>query len=87
VETQALSLENCVLRLPPEEPLSQLSAECQIKALCNSEVWLTSIISLHMLESLCRSGHTYTHSRRKFRHEWHLTSDWSVSVGEIPSKL
>ena len=40
-------------------------------------------ISAYAWIALCRSGHTYTHSRRKFRHEWHSSSDWPVSVGKF----
>jgi len=65
VETQALSWENCVLHLRPEEPLSQLSAECQIKTQCNSKVWLTSIISQYMLGLLSVIQDTLTHTQEE----------------------
>ena len=65
METQALSWENCVLHLRPEEPLSQLSAECQIKTQCNSKVWLTSIISQYMLGLLSVIQDTLTHTQEE----------------------
>jgi len=52
METQDLSWENSVLRLPPDEPLSQLSAEHQITTQSNSAGRPSSIISRHMLGSL-----------------------------------
>jgi len=65
VETQVLSWENFVLRLPTEESLSQLSSERQITTQCNNEVWPTSIISGHMLGSLSVVQDTLKHTQEE----------------------